>query len=93
MITEILKELAGAGNTAIAVEHDKAVINSSDWIVELGPGGGSKGGRLVFSGWKTDFLEKDTLTANYLKNTGSIAVPKIRKKGSGTTHYKRGPRE
>ena len=83
MITEILKELAGAGNTVIAVEHDKAVINSSDWIVELGPGGGSKGGRLVFSGWKTDFLEKDTLTANYLKNIGSIAVPKIRKKGNG----------
>jgi excinuclease ABC subunit A len=85
MITEILKELADAGNTVIAVEHDKAVINSSDWIVELGPGGGSKGGRLVFSGSKTDFLGKDTLTANYLKNIGSIAVPKIRKKGSGKT--------
>jgi excinuclease ABC subunit A len=82
-IAEILKELAGAGNTVIAVEHDKAIINSSDWIVELGPGGGSKGGRLLFSGWKTAFLQKDTLTANYLKNIGSISVPEIRKKGSG----------
>jgi excinuclease ABC subunit A len=85
MIAEILKELAGAGNTVIAVEHDKTIINSSDWIVELGPGGGSKGGRLVFSGWKKDFLEKDTLTANYLKNIGSIEVPNIRRKGSGRT--------
>ena len=84
-IAEILKELAGAGNTVIAVEHDKTIINSSDWIVELGPGGGSKGGRLVFSGWKTDFLEKDTLTANYLKNTGAVEVPDTRRKGSGRT--------
>jgi len=85
MIAEILKELAGTGNTVIAVEHDKTIINSSDWIIELGPGGGSKGGKLVFSGWKTEFLEKDTLTANYLKNIGSIEVPDIRRKGSGRT--------
>ncbi len=82
-IAEILKELAAAGNTVIAVEHDKAIINSSDWIVELGPGGGHKGGRLLFSGWRADFLKTDTPTANYLKNYKSIPVPQIRKKGSG----------
>ncbi len=82
-IAEILKELAAAGNTVIAVEHDRAVINSSDWIVELGPGGGDKGGMLLFSGCKEDFLKTDTLTANYLKNIESIPALKIRKPGRG----------
>jgi excinuclease ABC subunit A len=82
-IAEILKELAGAGNTVIAVEHDKTIINSSEWIVELGPGGGSKGGKLLYSGLKKDFLKKNTLTASYLKNAGLIPVPEYRSKGSG----------
>ncbi|MBI5099893.1 MAG: excinuclease ABC subunit UvrA [Nitrospirae bacterium] len=91
-IAEILKELAAAGNTVVAVEHDKAIINSSDWIVELGPGGGNKGGRLLFSGWRADFMKTDTPTANYLKNNKSIPVPKIRKKGSGEKLTIRGAR-
>lgn len=82
-VAKILKELAGIGNTVIAVEHDKTVIDSSDWIVELGPGGGSKGGELLFSGWRADFLKTNTLTANYLKNVELISAPKQRKKGSG----------
>jgi excinuclease ABC subunit A len=82
-IAEILKELADAGNTVIAVEHDKTIINASDWIVELGPGGGEKGGRLVYSGPRSDFLEKNTVTSNYLRNKNLIPVPARRKKGSG----------
>ncbi|RJQ14182.1 MAG: excinuclease ABC subunit A [Nitrospiraceae bacterium] len=82
-IADILKELAAAGNTVVAVEHDRTIINASDWIVELGPGGGGLGGRLLFSGWKEDFLKAGTLTADYLKGARSIPVPKIRKKGSG----------
>jgi len=82
-ITEILRELAGIGNTIITVEHDRSVINSSDWIVELGPGGGEKGGRVLFSGWKSDFLKANTLTANYLKGEELIPVPRHRRKGSG----------
>ena len=82
-ITEIIIELAGLGNTIVVVEHDKAVINSSDWIVELGPGGGRNGGNLLFSGWKTDFLKSGTLTANYLNNIESIPTPRYRRKGSG----------
>jgi excinuclease ABC subunit A len=74
-IAEILRELAGAGNTVIAVEHDKAIIDSSDWVVELGPGGGDKGGHLVYSGRKPDFLKADTLTARYLRNADLIPVP------------------
>ncbi len=79
-IAEILRELAGIGNTIIAVEHDKTIIDSSDWIVELGPGGGRRGGRLLYSGSKEDFLKADTLTANYLNNIELIPVPKSRRK-------------
>ena len=81
-IAEILRELADIGNTIIAVEHDRTIIDSSDWIVELGPGGGRKGGRLLYNGNKTDFLKGDTLTANYLNDVKLIPVPKSRKKGS-----------
>jgi excinuclease ABC subunit A len=78
-ITEIIRELAGLGNTIVVVEHDKTIINCSDWVVELGPGGGRKGGNLLFSGWKTDFLKSGTLTANYLNNVESIPAPKHRR--------------
>lgn len=82
-IAEIIRELADLGNTIIVVEHDKTVINSSDWIVELGPGGGRDGGNLLFSGCKADFLKSHTLTANYLNNVESIPIPKLRREGSG----------
>lgn len=82
-IAEILKELAGAGNTVIAVEHDRSIIDSSEWVVELGPGGGEKGGSLVFSGPKDDFLKSNTLTARYLNNTDLIPVPFARKNVTG----------
>jgi len=84
-IAEILKELAYAGNTVLAVEHDRMIIDSSDWVVELGRGGGEKGGRLVYCGPKSDFLKSDTLTAKYLENIALIPVPEQRKKGSGKT--------
>ncbi|RJR20594.1 MAG: excinuclease ABC subunit A [Nitrospiraceae bacterium] len=82
-IAGILKELSAAGNTVIAVEHDRAIIDSSEWVVELGPGGGEKGGNLVYSGPKEAFLKSDTLTARYLNNTNLIPVPYVRKKGTG----------
>jgi excinuclease ABC subunit A len=83
MIAEILRELAEMGNTIIAVEHDRSIIDASDWIVELGPGGGEHGGRLVFSGQKSDLLKTGSLTSKYLKDTSMIPVPGSRKKGSG----------
>ena len=82
-IAEILQELAAAGNTVIAVEHDRAIIDASDWVVELGPGGGEKGGSLVYSGPKGNFLKSSTLTAKYLNNTELIPTPYVRKKGNG----------
>ncbi len=66
-ITDIIRELADLGNTVIVVEHDKHVINSADWIVELGPGGGYLGGDVVFNGPKKDFLKADTPTSRALR--------------------------
>jgi len=82
-IVDVMKKLAETGNTVIVVEHDMSVINSADWIVELGPGGGEKGGRVLFSGWRDEFLRSNTLTARYLNNLESIAIPRLRRKGSG----------
>jgi len=69
-IAGIMVELAELGNTIIVVEHDRGIIESADWIVELGPDGGHKGGEIVFSGTKKEFLKTDTLTARYIKKTG-----------------------
>jgi excinuclease ABC subunit A len=82
-IAMVMRELVDIGNTIVAVEHDRAIINSADWIVELGPGGGERGGRLIFSGPREEFLKTNSLTARYLNNSEDIPVPKLRRKGSG----------
>lgn len=70
-IAEIMRELAARGNTIIVVEHDKDIISMSDWVVELGPGGGHLGGDIVFSGPIVDFLKADTLTSDYVRGDGN----------------------
>jgi excinuclease ABC subunit A len=80
IISEIMSDLSGLGNTILVVEHDKKMIGSADWIVELGPGGGHLGGEIVFSGNKEEFMGLDTLTARYLKGIEKIQIletPKI----------------
>ncbi len=80
-IAGIMKELASLGNTIIVVEHDRDIISSSDWIVEMGPGGGHLGGEVVFSGPMDKFLETDTLTSKYIKKSEfSSRVSEVRKK-------------
>lgn len=66
-IIGILKELVSLGNTVIVVEHDRDVIASSDYVVEMGPGGGDAGGEVVFSGYYENFIHTDTLTARCLR--------------------------
>ncbi|MDP2278636.1 MAG: excinuclease ABC subunit A, partial [Nitrospirota bacterium] len=70
-IAKIMSELSGLGNTIIVVEHDKDIIKTADWVVELGPGGGCNGGEVVFSGAMEKFLKTDTSTAKYIKKTGA----------------------
>ncbi len=82
-VTGIMSELSAAGNTIVVVEHDKTVIEGSDWVVELGPGGGHLGGEVVFSGPMAEFLKTDTLTARYIKGIDRLAPPEKRRKGRG----------
>lgn len=83
-LINILKKLRDLGNTVIVVEHDEQMINSSDWIVDLGPGAGIKGGRIVYSGKKEGlFAQKNTLTAKYLRGDESIDKPLKRRPYKG----------
>ncbi|HSW64307.1 MAG TPA: excinuclease ABC subunit UvrA [Dissulfurispiraceae bacterium] len=68
-IAAIMRELAALGNTVIVVEHDRDIIRIADWVVELGPGGGHRGGEIVFAGPIQDFLQSDTATARYVRGT------------------------
>ncbi|MCK4910772.1 MAG: excinuclease ABC subunit UvrA [Thermodesulfovibrionales bacterium] len=84
-ITGIMSELAEVGNTIVVVEHDLDVISSSDWVVELGPGGGHLGGNVVYSGPIDGFWEADTITSRSLNEPSSgLVVPRKPKKGNGT---------
>jgi len=82
MIIDIIKEMASAGNTMIVVEHDSQVIKSANWIVELGPEGGSKGGKIIFSGKLNEFLNKDTLTSRYIKGENKQVLISLKNKKS-----------
>ena len=62
-----LKELRDLGNTVIVVEHDRDMMLAADWIIDIGPRAGRKGGEVVFQGTPKDMLKADTLTAQYLK--------------------------
>ncbi|MFQ5466250.1 MAG: excinuclease ABC subunit UvrA, partial [Thermodesulfobacteriota bacterium] len=84
MLIEQIRKLAARGNTVVVVEHDSSVIGASDHIVELGPGSGRRGGRLVWSGATEEFVRSArTLTADYLTGREVIHVPRWRRKGNG----------
>jgi len=81
IVAGIMAELSGLGNTILVVEHDKKIIQSADWVVELGPGGGHEGGEIVFSGPGDEFLGTDTLTARYICGTDRIE-PSLKRKST-----------
>ena len=78
-----LKELRDLGNTVIVVEHDEDMMRVADWIIDIGPRAGRKGGEVVFEGTPAEMLKTQTITAKYLNGTRTIAVPKERRKGNG----------
>ncbi|MBQ6379368.1 MAG: excinuclease ABC subunit UvrA, partial [Prevotella sp.] len=78
-----LKELRDLGNTVIVVEHDEDMMRSADWIVDIGPRAGRKGGEVVFQGTPQEMLLTDSVTAQYLNGTRSIQIPDKRRKGNG----------
>ena len=84
-----LKELRDLGNTVIVVEHDEDMMRNADYIVDIGPRAGRKGGEVVFQGSPDELLKTNTLTAQYLNGTTSIEIGK-RRKGSGKSLVLRG---
>ncbi|WP_455540947.1 excinuclease ABC subunit UvrA [Prevotella fusca] len=78
-----LKELRNMGNTVIVVEHDEDMMRAADWIVDIGPKAGRKGGEVVFQGKPADMLKTHTLTAQYLNGERAIEIPKERREGNG----------
>ncbi len=73
-LIKTLKDLRDLGNTVIVVEHDAETMRESDWIVDLGPGAGKHGGRLVFEGTPRQLLKARTLTGDYLSGRKTITV-------------------
>ncbi len=83
-LLETLKRLRDLGNTVIVVEHDEDAIRQADYVVDLGPGAGVRGGEIVAQGTLKQVLKaKKSLTADYLTGRREIAVPKKRRKGNG----------
>src|SRR5207253_2551469 len=81
-VTALTIELAGAGNTVVVVEHDRAFIEAADHVIELGPGSGERGGEVVFSGSQDEFRKTTrSLTARYLTGRESIPAPLARRTG------------
>ena len=78
-----LQELRDTGNSVIVVEHDKDMMLSADYIVDIGPTAGRHGGEIVATGTYDEFINCKTLTTDYLKNIKKIAIPKTRRKGNG----------
>jgi excinuclease ABC subunit A len=80
-LIKTLKSLRDIGNTVILVEHDFKSILSADWVIDLGPGAGERGGKVVFAGTPSD-LKKDgkTITGKYLSGKEKIPIPPIRNK-------------
>src|SRR5437867_12616347 len=93
-LAAILADLAKTGNTVIVVEHDRRMIESADYVVEMGPAAGEKGGEVVCAAPFRQFLtDPRSLTARYLNGHESIAVPRRRRPGTGRALVMVGARE
>ena len=82
-LIDSLKTLRDDGNTILVVEHDKEMMLQADYVIDIGPLAGRKGGNIVFAGTPEQLLKQHTLTADYLNGTRSIEMPEQRRKGSG----------
>ena len=84
LLAGILKDLAAAGNTVVVVEHDRQMIESAHYIIELGPQSGEKGGEVVCAAPAADFVhDRRAMTARYLRGEEEIPAPRFRRSGSG----------
>ena len=87
-----LKELRDAGNSVIVVEHDEDMMRSADYIVDVGPKAGRRGGQIVAAGTIDDIMKSNSITADYLCGRRTIDIPKTLRKGTGESIWVRGAR-
>ena len=87
-----LKSLRDLGNSVIVVEHDKDMMLSADYVVDMGPKAGRLGGEVVFAGTPEEMLKTNTLTSQYLNGKMKLEVPARRRQGSGKSLWLRGAR-
>ena len=89
-----LKRLRDLGNTVLVVEHDEAMMNAADWIIDLGPGAGAGGGHVIAEGTVADVKRNpDSITGAYLSGRKEIPVPPVRRSGNGKAIVVQGARE
>ena len=84
-LIDSLKKLRDSNNSVIVVEHDKDMMLEADYVVDIGPSAGRKGGEVVFQGTPAEMMKSDTITAQYLEGTRRIEIPAERRKGNGKT--------
>ncbi|MGF0097944.1 excinuclease ABC subunit UvrA [Prevotella sp. SGI.027] len=87
-----LKELRDMGNSVIVVEHDKDMMLAADYIIDIGPKAGRKGGEVVFQGTPKQMLQQHTITADYLNGKRAIEIPAKRREGNGKSIWIKGAR-
>ena len=93
-LIKTLQSMRDLGNTVLVVEHDEDTMEASDWIVDLGPGAGEHGGKVIFEGTYADIRkDKSSLTGGYLSGRLKIEVPKERRAGNGQNLIVRGAQE
>ena len=93
-LIDTLINLKEMGNTVVVVEHDKATIEAADWVIDLGPGAGEKGGKIVATGTPEDIKKnKRSLTGQYLAGLRKIPIPKKRRKPQGKWLVIKGARQ
>ena len=85
-----LKELRDMGNSVIVVEHDKDMMLAADYIIDIGPKAGRKGGEVVFQGTPRQMLQQHTITADYLNGKRAIEIPAKRREGNGKSIWIKG---
>lgn len=85
-----LKELRDMGNSVIVVEHDKDMMLAADYIIDIGPKAGRKGGEVVFQGTPRQMLQQHTITADYLNGKRAIELPTKRREGNGKSIWIKG---
>ena len=87
-LLHVLCALRDKGNTLLVVEHEEAVIRTADHLVDIGPGRGAQGGKLLYCGPAANFASKESLTADYLEGRKAIPVPRKRRKPKNFIHLR-----